>query len=342
VGLLGEHGLPVVAGPVTGDRMIDSSPHYYQVSPRNRRVASMLVSFSTATEVVRTDEGELAVPDGAVIVMDHSDEYSQNLAYDLHEAFVGTGRTDVTLISYPVEDEELPLETPFPGSPAATRVGSLDQLAHQVCAELDDRDVVFFASRSQQFGGMLESMHDDNDCPDAFTVVAGSAITKVMENPSAVLPQDSDVSVYYAAFASRSDELDDARNRSADEFARLYGEAHGGGEGTDVSDAVLAYDAFDALQRTANYARQNHYPISAGTSAEALGGGEIEFDGASGHIALGNQPLGSERARVPSAKPVLVLPAGEARRDRVLVCGRFTEDDEAERWGENRPCPRDD
>ena len=336
IGLLGDHRLPVVAGPVTGDAMVDASPHYYQVSPRNRRVARMLVDFSTSTEIVRVGDGT-AVPEGAVIVMDHSDEYSRNLAYDLHAAFVDTGRSVDSLVTYPVEDDQADLpDPPTDDAPDPTRVGSLDELAQQVCSSLDERDVVFYASRSQQFVGMLQSMHDNNDCPDTFTVVGGSALTKIVEGPLNPLPQYQGVSLYYAAFASQRIGF----NRVGDEFMRRYEEAYGADVvAPDISDGAVAFDAFTALQLTANYAVQNGHPISADTSAQALGGEEIEFDGASGYVVLGNGPIDSDSPRVPPDKPVLVLPAGEAGADPTLVCGRFSEASREDTWGATIPCP---
>jgi len=338
VRLLGNDRLPVVAGPVTGDVMVDASPHYYQVSPRNLRVASMLVAFSTHTEIVRTADGEAVTPEGAVIVMDHTDEYSRNLAYDLHDTFTGAGGTTRSIVTYPIEAPDAPVpEPPVDGAPEPVRVGSSDELAQQVCSSLGERDIVFYASRSQEFVSWLQSMHDDNDCPDTFTVVGGSALTKIVEDPSNPLPEYRGVSLYYAAFASKSVQY----NRAGDEFMRGYEDAYGDDViAPDISDGAVAYDAFNALQRTANYAVQNGLPVSADTSAGALGGEEIEFDGASGYIALGNGPISSDSPRVPPAKPVLVLPAGAESANQSLECGRFSERIQHETWGRAQAdCP---
>ncbi|HEV7760812.1 MAG TPA: ABC transporter substrate-binding protein, partial [Acidimicrobiales bacterium] len=336
VRLLGDHRLPVVAGPVTGDVMVDASPHYYQVSPRNKRVASVLVAFSTHTAIVSTADDGAVIPDGAVIVMDHSDEYSRNLADDLHEAFTRARRTTRAIVTYPIEAPDAPVPDAPAGAPEPVRVGSSDELAEQVCSSLGPRDIVFYASRSQQFVSLLQSMHDDNHCPDAFTVVGGSALTKIVEDPSNPLAQYG-VSLYYAAFAAR----DVTYNRAGREFMDLYESTYGQDViAPDISDGAVAYDAFNGLQRTANYAVQNDLPISADTSAGALGSEQIEFDGASGYIALGNGPIGGGDPRVPPTKPVLVLPAGDAPDENTLACGRYTEDDERTTWGPDRAdCP---
>jgi len=338
VRVLGDHRLPVVAGPVTGDVMVDASPHYYQVSPRNLRVASMLVAFSTTADIVRTADDTTVTPEGAVIVMDHSDEYSRNLAYDLHDAFTRAGRTTRSIVTHPIEAPDAPVpEPPVDGAPDPVRVGSSDELAQQVCSSLGESDIVFYASRSQQFISLLQSMHDDNDCPDAFTVVGGSALTKIVEDPSNPLPQYEGVSLYYAAFASQAVPY----NRAGDEFMRLYQDAYGDDViAPDISDGAVAYDAFNALQRTANYAVQSDLPISADTSAGALGSEQIEFDGASGYIALGNGPIGSDSPRVPLTKPVLVLAAGDGSADHTLACGRFAERVRHTTWGPaGADCP---
>jgi hypothetical protein len=331
VHLLGDHRVPVVAGPVTGDEMVTASSHYYQVSPRNKRVASVLVDFSSHTAIVPTDDGPV-VPEGAVIVMDHSDEYSRNLADDLYNASTRARRPTRSIVTYPIEDPGAPVPDPPADAPEPVRVGSSDELAQAVCSSLEPNDIVFYTSRSQQFVSLLQSMHDDNDCPDAFTVVGGSALTKIVEDPSNPLAQYG-VSLYYAAFASSGEEF----NRAGREFMGLYRAAYGDDVvAPDISDGAVAYDAFNALQRTANYAVENDLPISADTSAAALGGAQIPFDGASGYIALGNGSVGRENPRVPPLKPVLVLPAGDAPRGNNLACGRFAADDERTTWAPGR------
>ncbi|HEY8547324.1 MAG TPA: ABC transporter substrate-binding protein, partial [Acidimicrobiales bacterium] len=73
IAIVAEENLPVVAGPVTGDRMIESSPYYYQVSPRNERVARLLVAFATSSRIAGPPD-DLRTAARAVIVTDHSDE----------------------------------------------------------------------------------------------------------------------------------------------------------------------------------------------------------------------------------------------------------------------------
>ena len=203
--MLAEENLPVVAGPVTGDAMIESSPYYYQVSPRNERVARVLVAFATSTPIVGTDDG----PGGrqparkAVIVKDHSDEYSQNLADDIRRSFAAAGHQTVRTFSYAVEDPSLPMPAPDPAN-QEVRVPSLDQLAHDVCTSLgrDPDVVVFFTSRAQQLAGMLNSMRSDPACTGRITVVGGTDITKFVQNPDVDLARYPFLRLYYGAFAS--------------------------------------------------------------------------------------------------------------------------------------------
>jgi hypothetical protein len=248
------------------------------------------------------------------------------------------GGTTRSIVTHPIEETDAPVpEAPVEGAPDPVRVGSSDELAQQVCSSLGPRDIVFYTSRSQEFVSFLQSMHDDADCPDRFTVVGGSALTKIVEDPSNPLPQYEGVSLYYAAFASQSVSY----NAATDEFMRLYQEAYGEDVvAPDISDGAVAYDAFNALQRTANYAIQSDLPISADTSAGALGGEEIEFDGASGYIARGNGPLASTSPRVPPEKPVLVLAAGEGSAANTLACGRYAKDVGQRTWGAaETDCP---
>jgi hypothetical protein len=337
---LGRGGLPVVAGPVTGDAMIDASAHYYQVSPRNRRVAAMLAAFSTRSDIVRLPDRGAVPADGAVIVMDHSDEYSRNLAYDLYDAFGGAGGETRSMVTHPIEDPGATVPPPpVDDAPEPIRVDSSDELAQQVCASLKPRDVVFYASRSQEFISLLQSTQDESDCPDKLTVVGGSALTKIVEDPSNPL-SDYDVSLYYSAFASQSVSY----SPDTDRFMEQYQEAYGDDVvAPDISDGAVAYDAFNALQRTANYALQSELPISSDTSAGALGSEEIEFNGASGYVALGNNPISGDSPRVPPGKPVLVLPAGEGSAANTLACGRFSLDRRQETWGpdDSYSCPSD-
>jgi ABC-type branched-subunit amino acid transport system substrate-binding protein len=341
VRILGEAGLPVVAGPVTGDAMIDSSPHYYQVSPRNNRVASVLAEFTRRAPLVRSGATSPGTPaDRAVIVKDHSDEYSENLANDLHERFTEAGGEVVRTISYPVAEPDLPAE-PRSGVPPADRVGSLDQLAERLCGSLvGEREVVFFAGRSQQLQGLLNSVRSRPGCgARPLTVVAGTDTTKFVEAASAGRPGRLEgVDLYYGAFAAPGIEPTEA----ADTFLARYVDAYGQGSiRVDMSDPALVYDAFTALQLAVNHTRRSDLDMTASDVAGALSGNEVRFDGATGYVALDDaQPI----SRVPPDKPVLVLRATDGMSEVHLACGRFTEGDTGHRrWGVARtPCPVED
>lgn len=342
VRILGRGGLPVVAGPVTGDAMIESSPHYYQVSPRNARVASVLAEFARRAPLVRSRGGSATgtPADRAVIVKDHSDEYSENLANDFHERFVDAGGEVVRTISYPVAEPDLPAEYRS-GVPAADRVGSLDQLAERLCGSLEgEREVVFFAARSQQLQGMLNSVRSRPGCgARPLTVVAGTDTTKFVEAASAGAPGRLDgVDLYYGAFAAPGVEP----TAAADTFLARYVDAYGRGSiRVDMSDPALVYDAFTALQLAVNHTRRSDLDMTASDVAGALSGNEVRFDGATGYVALDDaQPI----SRVPPDKPVLVLRATDGLSEVHLACGRFTEGDTAHRhWGAARtPCPVED
>lgn len=341
VRILGRAGLPVVAGPVTGDAMIDSSPHYYQVSPRNNRVASVLAEFTRRAPLVRSGATGSGTPaDRAVIVEDHSDEYSENLANDFHERFTEAGGEVVHTISYPVAEPDLPA-APEPGLPPADRVGSLDQLAERLCSSLaGEREVVLFAGRSQQLQGMLNSVRSRPGCgARPLTVVAGTDATKFVEAASAGRPGRLDgVDLYYGAFAAPGVEPTEA----ADTFLARYVDAYGQGSiRVDMSDPALVYDAFTALQLAVNHTRRSDLDMTASDVAGALSGNEVRFDGATGYVALDDaQPI----SRVPPDKPVLVLRATDGLSEVHLACGRFTEGDTGHRrWGAaGTPCPVED
>jgi hypothetical protein len=331
---LGRARLPVVAGPVTGDDMVAAAPYYYfAVSPQNTRVSRVLTEFSRHADIVFAD-GSMGPPQGAVIVLDHTDAYSRSLAQDL---FRDIGDPGTELISYSVEHPGAPVAD-WPAEVRRPRsASSLSDMAAGLCAPLRDHAALYFTSRSAQFEGMLDNIRLNPDCPRRYTIIGGSAVTKMVENRPRLMDDHAGVDLYYAAFASRTT----GSGRIGD-FIGLYDRHYHERSGTDLSDAALMYDAFTALQLTAN----NQYEISPANSAQALGDGRIVFDGASGHVSLGRDHSSDDDSagfrQVPPDKPVLVLHAGHDAP--VLACGQFSKDDQAHTtWGPaRRPCPRDE
>jgi hypothetical protein len=360
IDVLEEADVPVVAGPVTGDEMVRASSHYFQVSPRNERIARMLVALATQEGLRPEDDGARVVPDNAVLVGDWYDEYSWNLASDIHQALgqqagwvperiqsfshtpATSGAPDDVGSAEPEQEPE-----PVDGIEPNGEAHSPDQLAEYVCGYLDERTVVFYTGRSQQLGALLRALDADSDCPDRYTMVGGSALTKIVEDRSGPV-DDHPVSLYYPAFASRFFEY--PADSDAGAFVDDYEAAYVGRDGgTDLSDAAAAYDAFDAARRAANNVYGSGLTPTASAVAQELANGEIAFNGATGYVEVGSGPLNDsgpgEQPQVPRQKLVLVLRVRELGgpevvSEVVLACGRVTDDLAVTTWGAaGRPCP---
>ena len=357
IATLGDAGLPVVAGTVTGDDMVYSSRAYYQVAPNNDRTAEAMVAFTAGQPIVGPDDG-LAVARNAVIVTDHSDAYSDNLAQNLHRHFTEAGGEVPAVYSYPAEDESAP---PSPGWDTRPEVvDNLRSLASRVCGAIDvRRDVVFYTGRSQQFVGLLNALEVDPACGDErLTIVGGDALTRLVEDPQVSLGGYGFLRLYYAAFGSREAP---ERSDSRDNFVDLYEEAYRDDMGDiafDISDPALNFDAMTLMHAAINDAFVEDELPTRGDVVDALASG-IEFDGATGYITVhGNSASG----RVPRNKPVLMVEAlvdearatpgtggegaaEEARRvtEPLLVCGRVSGAVDLDRWGPGlrHPCPTD-
>jgi ABC-type branched-subunit amino acid transport system substrate-binding protein len=339
VGILGEAGLPVVAGPVTGDAMVDEalSDSYYQVSPRNEQIAEALADFATQVPIVGPagDAGTdgLHPADDAVIILDPDDEYSQNLADDFQQAFTGTvsatgGAHATTRFPYAVDDG----------------AASLDDIARRTCAALDnERDIVFFASRAQQLTGLLDNLAD-SDCADGVTVVAGSDITKLVQDPLVELGRYDFLRLYYASFGFATPDLADLPGdvrlgRAATAFVEQYTERYPPGTTTfDIGDPALSYDAFRALEEAIDHAATRSPEPTGPEVSESLAAGVVGFEGASGYVTF-DRPDGSV-GRAPLDKLLLVVEVQGRTRRIELLCGRLTESTTVDTWGdEDLPCP---
>ncbi|HEY8547391.1 MAG TPA: hypothetical protein VIL36_20155, partial [Acidimicrobiales bacterium] len=247
----------------------------------------------------------------------------------------------VRTYSYVVEDPTLPLPAPDPAN-QEVRVPSLDQLARDVCTSLEPGSdgVVFFTSRAQQLAGMLDNMRNAPACTgQTVTVVGGTDITKFVQNPEVDLGRYPFVRLYYGAFASPTLLENNVARQFVDDYRAAYPDAD---IAIDMSDPALTYDAVFSLQEAANEAWTARLPITADTVAAKLHDGEVDIEGATGHLRFDGE---LESHRVPTDKPVLVLEATGARApEPLLVCGRLAESVVRTTWGPDGrfPCPTDE
>lgn len=337
IGILAEHHLPVVAGPVTGDEMVTASEYYYQVSPLNRRVAEVLVSFAGNEPIVGPGPEPIRPMRNAVVVLDHTDEYSLNLADDLLQSLFATGHSDVRAFSYPFAGRAADEEEP-PALPGwAEQKDTPDELAAAVCGAMDiDSDVVFFTGRAPQLKGMLDSMIGPPACNGRVTIVGGTDITKFVGNPEIDLGRYGRMRIYYGAFASPQLRI----SNRADVFFRAYLDTYGDdGIRVDMSDPALTFDALLTMQTAINVVARDQVEATPDTVAGTLAHGQVDFDGATGHIAV----RGDDENRVPINKPVLVLDAHQASEAPLLACGLMAGSVAYTTWGDGQiACPDDE
>lgn len=338
IGILQRASLPVIGGTLTGDEMVGSSDFYYQVAPNNDRAARVMVEFALRYPLVGAGGG--AGARNAVIVTDHSDEYSDDLADDIHQHFSRPGHRVVRSYSYAAEDDDQPLPQ-RPGQDVVP-VESFERLADNLCREIDPaRDVVFYTSRPQQFAGLVNALDGEPGCEgERIALVGGDTVSRLLQGPGVDLARyDHFLDLYYVAFGAPDLPMSGSET---DWFVAAYAEDYDEADITsDISEPALNYDALLMVQRAVNQVSQGGSAPEADLVASELRNGEVAFDGATGHIDV-NGDL--DTSRVPRDKPVLVVEAGEA--EPRLVCGRFTEarGGNVTRWGPlgSLACPRDE
>jgi ABC-type branched-subunit amino acid transport system substrate-binding protein len=350
IGVLGDAGLPVVAGPVTGDQMLDEarSDRIYQVTARNDRIADLLVDFATSVPIVGpatapAGSSELELMRDAVIVFDPDDEYSKNLSDDFERELIKTtdttGRARVVAdrVDYRADDE---------GGSA-----SLTQVAIDTCDALaDEHDIVFFASRAQQLPGFLDGLAETACADRGVTLVGGPDLTKFVQDPRVPLAHNYDfLRFYYSAHLFDTPELRRQVAFSSEtlRFLTAYRADYPPESPTfDVADPANAYDALWAMKEAIDLAAEEtsgpDQVLTGDLVNEALASGDVAFEGVSGYIAFDR--IGKH---IPADKPVLVvnlpLPFNGRNRRVEMLCGRLTSDPEPTAWGLGpAPCTPDD
>lgn len=178
----------------------------------------------------------------------------------------------------------------------------------------------------------------ETGCHNApLTIVAGDALTTLVEQPDVDLGQYGFLHLYYAAFGSRRVP---ATSNIADRFIADYqedNEGEGGDIATSLSEPALNYDALTVMAEAINNVNAAGSNPTPGLVAAELRHGQIDLDGVTGTLTFG---AGTDR-RVPRDKPVLIFDARAADAP-ILACGQFTSDEAATTWGDGHPCPSDE
>ncbi|WP_258341877.1 type 1 periplasmic-binding domain-containing protein [Saccharopolyspora gregorii] len=181
ISVLGRHGLPSIGITTSEDHMWKSSKLYFQIAPPNRDQARVVGEYLQHHVEAR--------PRRVIIFKDPGDDYSVNLAEDLHHELTAN---------------------------RGIAADTTDDLAELEFACGRD-SVVFFAGRSEQLNELLT--RDRCDPGNPARLIAGDDVTKYVlnrrvSNPDAPRPQLDYVSFNKLPHAERAD--DDAdQGRSA-------------------------------------------------------------------------------------------------------------------------------
>lgn len=326
--------VPIIGSVTTGDQMLDSSPRYYEIAPRNVREAAVIASFLDYEPILVGPQGEKALTKDAMVVEDPRDEYSQNIADDFRRSFTAPGHQAVTF-DYGPPAEGSPIHDP--GSIGDTPESSADQLVHDICQTVgNDADVVFYASRAQELPGVLDKIDGESECRGRQLGIVGTdEVTRFIADQTMNPANYSAVHFYNASFSN----LTNPSNRVAQDFIGEYRQTYHVVPGD--SGAAEADDSFMSAWQAINLAYQQDPTVPPDTVTAKIADGEVDFTGVTGLIAFSDA---HDTTRVPSDKPVFVMveqPSGPAP---LLACGGYAEGGEWSTWGsgpQKFPCPRD-
>jgi hypothetical protein len=326
--------VPIIGSVTTGDRMLDSSPRYYEIVPRNLREAETIAQFLDHQPVMAGPHGERILVKDVVVVEDPRDEYSQNLAEDFRHSFTAPGHHTVTFDYGPpgeglARDPEHIGDIPEP---------SADQLVHDMCKTIGDRpDMVFYASRAQQLLGVLDKFDSEPACHGRELGIMGTdEDTRFIADGTLKPSNYPAVNFYNASFSNLTNPPTLVADQFISEYRRTYGTSPGD------SGAADAYDAFTAAWHAINLAYQQDKTIPPDTISAKMADGLVSFTGATGLITFNGA---HDTTRVPHDKPIFVMVEQTSGRPTpLLACGQYAEDREWSAWGTGKqkfPCPHD-
>jgi ABC-type branched-subunit amino acid transport system substrate-binding protein len=86
---LAGYGIPVVAAPLSADRLADENPMYFQIAPQNRRQADVIAA--RIDDLGSRDEPGRPTTSRIYTTTDETDVYARNLAEDLAESLRSRG-----------------------------------------------------------------------------------------------------------------------------------------------------------------------------------------------------------------------------------------------------------
>lgn len=330
-----DYSLPVIGSSPTGDNMDEAGSASYMIAAPNSRQALVAATFAQVEPIVG-EQGELTRARNAAIIMDDDDEYSYNLADDFRKSFATNGHTVTHMFNFTADghnDPDIPDGSLLnAGTQQLQTDATPEKIAAALCgsnARFDpDKDVIFYASRSQEFDDVLYALQH-GACDGHVTIIGGSDLGQFRDYKKYPIIQDH---FYYAAFASANNP--DNNELTAGPILTAYKDSNTTGHFVNESDFARAYDSILAFGLVANALSSDDNPVTKETVKTFLSGSTpLEFAGVSGY----NKLAGPEKVRVPKHKPVLIMKPNNYNVSVKMSCGWFSASDDnsysATKWG---------
>jgi hypothetical protein len=340
---LNDAHIPVLGIGVTGDAMVGLSPpvvsgintpgpadiktpvktpyKYFQLSPPDRRVATILADFAENSPTLRArvgpGKGKSPVP--VVVVYDPDDGvFSADLAAQFADQFVANHHG----IVFPVAYHES-------GGPSTRDVASL------ICDKVRGTGAfILNAARSGTMFDLLSHLRDNTDChshPGGITIVAESPAPELISEPSRLRPFGP-LTMFYVEFS-----LPVKGDTFTQQFDQMFADKNA------YADAAAGYDAVHVLSVSMNHVLASS--VNADFSADDvfldLNAAGISLPGESGLIKL------DTAHRYPPEKGFYVKElTSDGQYSVELGCGFLQSSKTAARmWGPpggpRFPCPSD-
>jgi hypothetical protein len=310
MGELNVLGIPMIAPTLSGDRIGESVPMYFQLVPSNRQIAELMAQYAAS-------EG---LHDALIFFReDPGDLYTSTLRSDLADPQTGVLREQgMRLTANPVDWTE-------------------EQIKQQLCLTGAYTGAVFYTGRAQDFSEFLKGVKDEcGNSPPTHPIIADDSVNRYMA--SAMQRQDSGIA-YPLLYVSKSALTTCSPPAKRDVWRGFIDQVSAGpwhacdaqspGLGPMGERVGLAYDATDAYVRAVKGLEgDTHHsktPLTPGTVWQRLST-LPPFDGVSGLIDFktglqgdppttvqGNHWLAlmyADEVDMPSHQPTIVFHCG--------------------------------
>ncbi len=318
------YNLPVIGSTPTADNMASAGTASYMIAAPNSRQAAIAATFAKNEPITGSNDA-LQVARNAVIITDDDDEYAYNLAADFRSNFTDGNHSVLKVFNNPADgqdDPTLPDSSLYSeATHAIQQKAKPEAIAGQLCSgELGfdpQRDLIFYAARSQEFDDLLYALQHTPGCSTEVTILGGSDLSQFLDYAKYPIIKDH---FYFASFASSLNP--DNSQLVAKPILESYKKTYGS-ETVNESDFARAYDAATAFGMIANNLASDDNAVSKETVKTYLSGTTpLEFAGVSGYIKL----AGPGKLRLPPNKPVLVMKAENNNKEASvhMSCGWFS------------------